>query len=127
MSFATYIKQCLLLTSILLLFIVAVSWLISDQALIWIYLAASVLFVLFNTGIFIYTVRISTRGNAYAFNNIIGASFIIKLILSIGFLILWNKLVQHETKIHVVHYLIVYILYTIHEVYFLTILAKRVK
>lgn len=127
MSFYTFIKQSLSLTIALCALIFCFCWFFSDYELMKVYTAASLLFLFFNTGIFSYTSRLSAVSNPFAFNNVIAASFIIKLILSIGFLIMWNILVAPESKIHVVHYLIVYLIYTIHEVYFLTILAKKVK
>jgi hypothetical protein len=127
MSFYTFIKQSTLLTIACCAVVLCFCWLYSDYELLKVYAAACTLFLLFNTGIFIYTSRLSTESNPYAFNNIIAASFIIKLILSVGFLITWNMVVAPTSKIHVIHYLIVYLVYTVHEVYFLTILAKKVK
>jgi len=55
---------------------------------------------------------------------VVSGSFIIKLVIAIGFLATYRELAQPTNGRFALHFIIVYIIYTVYEVYFLTKLAK---
>jgi len=116
-----------------LLFIVTVvsgiwSFLIADfgssKETIRIYMISIACFFVFSILIFFYAYNTSASDKLYSFNNVVVASFLIKLIMSICTLLLYQKFSHPSTKSYVLHFIIVYLIYTVYEVYFLTKLAK---
>ena len=84
-------------------------------------------YVIFCIGIFCVAQRISNSTSNYSFVGLVSASFLIKLLMAIGFLAGWAHLYQPSNNHHILLYLLVYAIYTSYEVYFLTILAKKTK
>lgn len=86
--------------------------------------ATTLLFALFNIGVLLYAYRMSSSHNLMEYNNVVTVSFLGKLILSVAFLLLWQR---HGPAIPnmVLHFILLYFIFTIHEVYFLTKLAYR--
>ena len=95
------------------------------RSIVSIYVASSALFLGINIVLYISTILPTTIKNPYGFNNVIGASFLIKLVLSLAFLSIWKYKVSNQSEDHIIHFLLVYLIYTAHEVYFLTKLAKN--
>lgn len=125
MRFASFLKQSLIILASILLASYMIDWSLGSDKLVKVFAAASVLFVVFNTGIFLYADKVSRTTNLYSFNNVIVTSFMIKLIMSIVFLYLWDRIYQPPTGHHVMYYVLTYIIFTVHEVYFLTLLARN--
>jgi len=84
-----------------------------------------VLYLIFNTSIFLYAQRISSRESNYTFNGVVSASFLIKLLFSLSLLAYWQRFHNPTDNHHIALYILIYIVYTIYEVYFLTLLAKK--
>lgn len=81
-------------------------------------------FFIFSILIFFYAYYTSATDQLYSFNNVVSASFLIKLIMSICTLMLFQKYREPIGNAYVLHFIIVYLIYTAYEVYFLTKLAK---
>lgn len=126
MTFSLFSKQIGLLTALILSVTFLFGTLFGDNGdLFRVYGLSCACFVVFNVFIFFYAYNTSQTDNLFSFNNIVSASFLIKLFMSVGFLILFDKIFEPTTKNHVIHYLMVYLIYTAYEVYFLTKLAKN--
>lgn len=125
MSFGTYIKQSTLIYACMMLLAYLIDYTTGQSDVINMYLLASLCFFFFNFVMYLYADRVSRTTNLYSFNSVIVVSFLFKLVMSILFLYLWDQAVQPETGIHILHYIITYIVFTSHEVYFLTLLAKN--
>jgi len=91
---------------------------------LWIYLISILTFVIFSALIFLYALNTSASDHLFSFNNVVVASFLIKLILSVGMIMIFEKIFEPTSKIHILHFIIVYLIYTVYEVYFLTKLAR---
>ena len=89
------------------------------------YTFSSASFILFTIFIFFYANRVSDSNSLYSFNAIVTWSFLIKLIMAIGILLLFREWVTQVSRRHIIHFIGIYILYTAYEVYFLTKLARR--
>lgn len=87
------------------------------------YLVATLIFFVSNVGILIYAHRLSRRPDVHQYSSIISASFVVKLFLTGLLIYLWNAYSPRRIPFLALHYFILYIVYTIHEVYFLTRLA----
>ncbi len=125
MTFRLFIKQLLVLT----LSILAAGYLFSilqgDTDVQILYAWTSLIYLLFSLFIYFYAANTSKTDKIYSFNNIVVASFVIKLFMSGGFMLLWQKNMDPQNNYHALHYIIIYIVYTIYEVYFLTKMAKN--
>lgn len=84
-------------------------------------------YVIFCIGIFIVAQKVSNSVSNYSFVGVVSASFLIKLVMSVVFLLWWAQYYKPSNNHHILIYLLVYAIYTIYEVYFLTILAKKTK
>jgi len=89
-----------------------------------IYVMSTVIFSVFCVGIFWFARLIASRSQNYTFFGVVSGSFIIKLVIAIGFLATYRELAQPTNGRFALHFIIVYIIYTVYEVYFLTKLAK---
>lgn len=69
--------------------------------------------------------RLAASANLYKFNNVILMSIMGKLALTMAFLGIFRKIFMPESKYVYVPFLIIYIVYTIFETYFLTIIGKQ--
>jgi len=84
-------------------------------------------YVIFCVAIFFVAQRVSSSVSDYSFVGVVSASFLIKLVMSVGFLTCWGHFYKPSNNHHILLYLLVYAIYTAYEVYFLTILAKKTK
>ncbi len=124
MTIKRFAIETLLLFAITVFLASLVSWAGSFEGFLELYLYAALVFVIFNVFIFFYGYTTSQSDQLFSFNNVVSASFLIKLIMSIGFLLLWERLFDPNNNMHVLNYIVVYVIFTVHEVYFLTKLAK---
>lgn len=91
----------------------------------WLYTVSLIVFSLFCLVIFYYA-RISfSTSSAYSANRIVIISFLSKLLLSVGILLLFERIFSPRGNGHILHYLFIYIFYTVFEVYFLMKLSKN--
>lgn len=125
MTFGLYIKQSAIIYALIILLAYLIGLFVDDEHVTDLYLLASLGFFLFNTCMYLYAEKVSRTTSLYSFNSVIVASFLFKLVLSIIFLYLWNRAFRPTTGVHILHYFVTYIVFTTHEVYFLTILAKN--
>ncbi|GAB1398136.1 MAG TPA: hypothetical protein PKN57_11190 [Saprospiraceae bacterium] len=85
------------------------------------------LFSVFCLIIYLVAVRLASSANIYQFNNVVLISVLGKLALTMAFLAVFRKIYMPESKFVYVPFLLFYILYTIFETYFLTIIGKQKK
>lgn len=124
MTWRVFLKYLVILTICVGLWALGISGLGKHEETIWIYGLAISGFFIFSILIFLYAYNTSASDNLFSFNNVVSASFLLKLIMSIGMIILYEKLFDPDSSMHVIHFIIVYIVFTIYEVYFLTKLAR---
>lgn len=124
MRWALFLKHLAILISALMVWAFIVSSLGSASHTLWMYFIANLSFVTFSVLIFLYAYNTSASDNLFSFNNVVFASFLLKLIMSIGVLMVFERVFSPSGNLHVAHFIFVYIVYTIYEVYFLTKLAK---
>ena len=84
-------------------------------------------YVIFCIGIFGVAKRVSNSISNFSFVGIVSGSFLVKLVMAVGFLAGWSHFYEPTNNHHILLYLLVYSIYTSYEVYFLTILAKKTK
>jgi hypothetical protein len=94
------------------------------QLLLPLYFMVVISFVVFCTLIFMYAQKTSVSKGLLAFNNVVIASFVLKLIMSVGLILTFEWWLEPDRKYHIWHFLLIYLVYTIYETYFLTKLAK---
>ena len=100
------------------------SFLFNDISLIGIYLFGVTTFLMISLLIFLYAHNTSKSDNLFSFNNVVVVSFIFKLLLSIGVLMIFERYYQPTSKAYLLHFILIYLIYTAYEVYFLTKLAR---
>lgn len=94
-----------------------------DRVANWTYGISIIIYVIFSILIFAYTKRQVDQDRMHSFNAIVSVSFLIKLLISVA--IIWGiETTFHPVRnTHIFHYLVIYIIYTVFEVYFLTKLS----
>lgn len=124
MKWNTFTKYLFSITIGLSIWALGVSSLGKHSHTLWIYFVAILSFIIFSFLIFLYAYNTSASDHLFSYNNVVVASFLLKLVLSIGVLMLFERVFQPVNKMHILHFIIVYLVYTIYEVYFLTKLAR---
>ena len=124
MSIGRFFRYLSLITLVTALWSFIISKLGTHTQTISIYAVSIGCFFFFSILIFFYAYYTSASDQLYSFNNVVSASFLIKLIMSICALMLFQKYAEPVGNAYVLHYIIVYLVYTAYEVYFLTKLAK---
>lgn len=82
-------------------------------------------FTVFCIVFFIWGKNLSKSKNLYRFNEVIVFSTLSKMLLSIIMLVAFKKLYQPSSKYVILPFIVIYLVYTIFETYFLTKLAKQ--
>lgn len=126
MTLKLFLRQILLLSALLMALAILITRFQFTVPLFWLYLLGTVTFVLFSVFIFFYAMTTSRSDYLFSFNNVVIASFLIKLLMVIGFLMAFDKYFTPQGDSHILHYLFLYVVFTAYEVYFLTRLARRV-
>lgn len=124
MKTSRFFRLLLYVTGVTLAWSLIVSQFGSSEQTMLIYVISVSCFFLFSVLIYFYAYNTSKSDQLYSFNNVVSASFIIKLIMSICTLLLFQKFQKPQGNSYVLHFIIVYLIYTAYEVYFLTKLAK---
>ena len=83
-----------------------------------------VLFAAICAGLFFAGLSAVKGNNKYAFNNLISACVFGKLVVSVGFLFLYQKAAMPASEWYVAIFLTVYVVFTVFEVWFMTKLAR---
>lgn len=87
-------------------------------------LATLLLFVFVCTGLYFAGQNAARSASKLAFNNLVSASVFGKMLLALGVLFLYQKTAQPANEWFVGIFLLVYVVYTVFEVWFMTKLAK---
>lgn len=87
-------------------------------------LAIILLFVLVCTGLFYAGRSAAGSSSKLAFNNLVSVSVFGKMLLAVGVLFVYQESVQPNNQWFVGIFLLVYIVYTVFEVWFMTLLAR---
>lgn len=124
MSTSRFFRLLLYVTGVIIAWSLVISNFGSIVQTMQIYIISVVCFFLFSVLIYFYAYNTSKSDQLYSFNNVVSASFLIKLIMSICTLLLFQKFQNPQGNSYVLHFIIVYLIYTAYEVYFLTKLAK---
>ena len=95
-----------------------------DKELLQLSCYSILFFTLFSIVIYIKARIAVSSPNKFAFNNIIILSIGAKMFISILFLLIYKKLANPVSHYFVVPFLIIYIVYTIFETYFMTKLSN---
>jgi len=113
MTWSSFLNQLGIITLLLLALVVSLAHAYSRPDILQLYLLCVLIFVVFCIGIFWYARLISRNSNNFTFFGVVSGSFFIKLVI-----------VEPNGNGFAIHFIIVYIVYTIYEVFFLTKLAK---
>ena len=124
MTWASFLTKLGIIGTALLAISFMFASLYKQTAIREIYVISTLIFTLFCIGIFWFARLIASRSKNYTFFGVVSGSFIIKLVIAIGFLATYREIVQPTNGRFALHFIIVYIIYTVYEVYFLTKLAK---
>ncbi len=82
-------------------------------------------FVLLNVGLFYAGKSTNRSTNRMAFSGLISASVFGKMVLALAMLFVYREVTQPTNQWFVAVFLLAYVVYTIFEVWFMTILAKE--
>lgn len=124
MSWSTFSKYLFTITAGLSIWALGISSFGKNSNTLWIYAIGMLSFIVFSFLIFLYAYNTSASDHLFSYNNIVVASFLLKLVLSIAVLMLYERSFHPSNKMHILHFIIVYLVYTVYEVYFLTKLAR---
>ena len=124
MSFKDFVKYLVLVSAGLLIVSLSITNFNTRHTLFWLYVLGIICFAVFSLFIFFYGYHTSKSDKLFSFNNVVAASFLIKLLMSIGFLMVFEKFFNPYGDSHIFHYILIYMVYTVYEVYFLTRLGK---
>jgi len=116
--------QLVLITALLVAVVSTITLSIDRADLLQIYQWSIGGFVIFCIGIFWYARLIANRSTNFTFLGVVSGSFFIKLIGALVFLYLYEEAFSPTNQTYVLHFILVYVIYTVFEVYFLTKLAK---
>lgn len=123
MSFAHFITGLLSLTVIFFSVACGLYYFgLSRLSVLYAFIAA--VFFLFNLSVFIISTYTVSTYKYNSFFGIVSAGFLIKLVLAIAFMFSWPRFMANTVSSDVLHFLLIYVCYTIHEVYFLTKVGK---
>jgi hypothetical protein len=87
-------------------------------------IAGFVFFNLLTLVIYIFAKRSLKSSNKYLFNNLVILNVMVKMFVSVGIIISFQRISQPSDNWYVVPFLVLYLIYTIFETYMLTKLAK---
>jgi hypothetical protein len=90
----------------------------------WVSISSILTFIIISLGLFFYGKKMARSENKYAFNHLITASVLGKIVISMVILMIYFKGFSPENRLFVVPFLIVYAIFTIFETSFLTKLSK---
>lgn len=82
-------------------------------------------FTVFCIVFFIWGKKLSKSKNLFRFNEVIVFSTLSKMLFSIIMLVAFKKIFQPSSKYVILPFIVIYLVYTIFETYFLTKLAKQ--
>lgn len=71
--------------------------------------------------------RLSNSSNKYLYNNLIIINVMLKIVLSVLAIVFYVKLMQPDNNWYLIIFVLIYILFTMFEVYFMTKQAKARK
>lgn len=82
-------------------------------------------FILLNVGLFYAGKSTNRSTNRMAFSGLISASVFGKMVLALAMLFVYREVAQPTNQWFVAVFLLAYVVYTVFEVWFMTILAKE--
>lgn len=124
MTWSSFLIKLGSITTVLLITVIILARIYGRSDILSIYQLSIVFFIIFCLGLFWYAKFISQSGKNFTFFGVVSGSFVIKLIGAIAFLFTFQNLSNPSNNNFSLHFIIVYIIYTAFEVYFLTKLAK---
>jgi len=86
-----------------------------------------VLFTALSLAVYYIGNHLSNSSNKYLYNNLIILNVMMKIVLSVTAIILYVKFMQPDNNWYLIIFVLIYILFTIFEVYFMTKQAKARK
>ena len=81
-------------------------------------------FFIFNVLLFFFAIDTSKSRNLFSFNNTVILSLILKLVMAMSILMIYERVVGKVSTFHAVFFLLIYIIYTAFEVHYLMKLAR---
>ena len=125
MRWRLFFKLLVQVTIACLIWAFGVAGIVGKTSTIVVYLLSISSFVTFSILVFAWSRRIVDRGKMYTFSGVVSLSFLVKLVMAIASIWLYEHYVAIEDSFHLLHYILIYIVYTVFEVYFLTELGKE--
>ncbi len=124
MTYKTFFTQLLLVTLVAVVMIVMVDQVPALSAYTDLSWVTCAFFVFVCINLFFFGHRAASSDSKYAFTNIIFAFMMGKMMLTIGLVMGYNNFMQPTTKLFLVPFFMVYLIYTIFETYFMMKLGK---
>lgn len=124
MTWSSFLIRLGAITTILLITVTILARLYEAPDALLIYLLSILFFVVFSLGLFWYARMISQSGKDFTFFGVVSGSFLLKLVGAIALLWTYQEWKNPTDSKFGLHFILVYIIYTSFEVYFLTKLAK---
>ena len=124
MTWSSFLVKLASITILLMVTVVALARLYGRSDLLYIYQSSTFVFVLFCLVVFWYARLIARSRQDFTFFGVVSGSFMVKLVGAIAFLYAYQEWIRPKDEGFAIHFIIVYLVYTAYEVYFLTKLAK---
>lgn len=122
-----YLKRAYVFTSALAIALFLLAYLFFSSEIFFVYLVAVGFFTVFTYWV-IYQSHHSIKSSKNdSMLGVVTVSFLVKLMFSLVFLISFKKYLDPTSKEYIMHYLIIYVIYLICDVYLITLLSRRAK
>ncbi|MFT4568225.1 MAG: hypothetical protein ACI9FN_003194 [Saprospiraceae bacterium] len=120
MSWSNYSRGVTQITIGCIVWAVGITWSENDVVSKWTYFISIISYCIFCTCMYVLATQMIVQDKNYSFNGVISISFLFKLLMSLGILFYVETTFSPVGNAHILHYILIYIVYTIYETYFLT-------
>jgi len=120
MDWSQFGKGLLQITIGCIVWAIGITWSANDDVSKWTYAISIISYCVFCTGMYLLASQMILQDKHYSFNGVISISFLFKLLMSLGILYYVEVAFTPVGNAHILHYILVYIVYTIFETYYLT-------
>lgn len=124
MTYKSFFTQLLIVTLIAIVTIVLLGQVSALSAFTDFSLITCGFFVVISIIMFFFAYQAARSASKYAFSNIIFGFMMGKMMLTIGLVMGYNSLMQPTTKLFLLPFFLIYLIYSIFETYFMMKLGK---
>lgn len=120
MRWSQFAKELLQVTIGCIVWTIGITWTAKDEISIWTNAISIISYCIFCISMYLFATKMMQQDKSYSFNGVISISFLFKLIMSLGILYYIETAFSPTGNTHILHYILIYIVYTIYETIFLT-------